>query len=553
MPPSNPNDIIRPASTNEPVPTQIPQTSPLPQTPQPPQTPMSSPPSKKRKFLKWFGAIVVIVAIVATAALLLLGKDDKKQQQTVNTNQKKDIPVLRIGYTSGPLNSFYPDFQATSNFLEVNFQLFEGLVGYENKTKITPLLATGWSNPDNSTWVFNIRPNVKFHTGRTMTNEDVKLSLEAAKANSDLDYVASTIKAVETVGTDKVKVITNGPDTTLLNKLTYLYIFDTKSDKKNDPINGTGPYVTKPGFSPKEDSLDFVAAAAYHGGHVYTQELKMTWYKEIDQLVSEFNKGNLDIAGNLDQDTFAKLTNAELYTVVPEGTRFISINTAKKNSPLQNAQFREGLEYLLDKQALAKKEQGGGEVANQFIPDDIPGHDPFTKQRTRNVTKAKQLFTAAGYPNGASLNLIYSELDPSLIKMVQDQFAEGGIKLAVQDISDFDAFLEKVRTGNFDLAYLAYVSDFQDGTDFLDYVKTYAHYDSPDLNKLYDDARQTIDQPKRLELLKKASQATVKDTAVLPVFYLRDIIALKKGQNYVLSTNTAQTLTQSLYWNVYQK
>lgn len=557
MPPtnsSNPNDLHNPTpQTDEHIITPTPQSSSISPDQPTAQPPAQSSQPKKRKVLKWVGIFVVLVFVAAAAILLLSGKNENKKQP-VTQNQKKDVPVLRVGYLSGPLNGIYPGgFEASSNFLETNFQLFEGLVSYKDKTKIVPQLATGWSNPSSTTWVFDIRPNVKFHTGRTMTNTDVKASLDAAKANPDLEIYTSSLKNIETVGTDKIKITTNVPDTILLNKLTYLFVYDTKSVKKDDPINGTGPYVIKPDTTLKEDDLDFVAVNDYHGGHVAVKELKMHWYKDTEQAVQEFNKGNVDILGNLDQATLKQLKNYDNYKVPIAGTRYLNINNAKDKSPLQKLQFRQGLEYLLDKQAIMNKEQGGGVVANQFIPVEIPGYDPSVKPRNRDVTKAKELFAAAGYPNGATLHLIYSQLDPSLIKTVQDQLAEGGIKTTTEDINDFDEFLHRVEVGNFEIAFESFVTDFQDGSDFVGYVEDSSHYKNAEVDKLVASANQTLDQPTRLASLKKASQQLTNDTPIVPIYYLRDNYAIKKGQNYQLHPDTFQTAIQVYYWKVYQK
>lgn len=44
--------------------------------------------------------------------------------------------------------------------------------------KIEPGLAVKYTNPDPKTWVYTLRPGVKFHDGSTMTADDVVASLE---------------------------------------------------------------------------------------------------------------------------------------------------------------------------------------------------------------------------------------------------------------------------------------------------------------------------------------------------------------------------------------
>ena len=513
----------------------------------PVEQPSPPPSSKRSRVIKWLVAIAA-VALIAVAAFLVIGQPDKKSEP--EQAQKKDIPLLRIGYTSGPLNSFYPGgYSYTSNFLEVNFQTFEGLVRYEEKTKLVPALATGWSNPDSSTWVFSIRPDVKFHTGRTMTADDVKASLEAAKSNPDLDLYSSTIKSVETTGSDKVTITTDGTDPILLNKLNYLFIFDTKSDKTDDPINGTGPYVLKSGTEPEEAKISLTAYDDYYQGRPSTRELELSWYEDQQVAVDDFNNGKLDITGFLDTGFVEKLNKYEPYLPTPLGTRFIRIQTANENSPLAKKEFRQGLQYLLDKPALIKV-GGAGLPASQIVPQDIPGHDSSIKEPGKDVTKAKALFTAAGYPNGATLSLISSS-SPDPVKEIQRQFAEGGIKIESEDIPDFDAFLAKSESGEVDLTYQAYVSDFLDGTDFLSYLTKDDSYKNTEIDKLVEESNQALDSADRLVKLKQASRLAADDVPVLPLSYLQDTFAM--NNTYVLQQDITSSLSGSYFWKTYQK
>ena len=513
---------------------------------QPQQT--ESPKPKRPKFLKWLVALAV-VALIAAAALLAIRSLDNKSEDT-DQAQKKDIPSLRIGYTSGPLNSFYPGgYTNSANFMEVNLQIFEGLVRYEDKTKIAPALATGWSNPDSSTWVFNIRPNVKFHTGRTMTSEDVKVSLEAAKTNPDLELYSSTISKIETVDSDKVKITTEGTDPILLNKLNYLFIFDTKSDKKDDPINATGPYVIKPGTEAEEAKVQLAAYDDYYQGRPSTRELELLWYEEQQNAVDDFNGGKLDIVGYLDGPYIEKLNPHEPYVVDPPASRYLRLNTTKPNSPLSKKEFREGLQYLLDKPAIIKT-GGSGKPATQIVPQEVPGYDPTIKSPEKDVTKAKALFTAAGYPNGATLSIISSSV-PDSIAEIERQFAEGGIKLQVEDIPDFDAFLARVDTGKADLVLQGYSSDFLDGSDFLSELTGYTMYKNEEISKLVDEASQSLDSADRLAKLKQASKLAAEDVAVLPLAYPQDVYGMNKA--YILTPDTTSTLVQAYYWKAYQE
>ena len=256
-----PNTIItpnqNPTAPQQPIAPQIPTVQP----PAPETKPQKHSP-KKMKLVIW--ALVVVILVGGLATAYILSRPEKKADQV--SNEKKEIQLINYGTADGPVNRFYPDVTGNSVDFEVNEQVFEGLVQYENETRIKPLLATSWTNPDDSTWVFKLKEGVKFHTGTVMTAKDVKFSLENYKTTEWGKIFAGTIKSADVVDDYTVKVTTNGPDPILLNKLVFMFIVDSTSTLKNDTANGTGPYTLKTDSKPTDTLSELVAYDDYHGG-----------------------------------------------------------------------------------------------------------------------------------------------------------------------------------------------------------------------------------------------------------------------------------------------
>src|SRR5438445_798790 len=73
------------------------------------------------------------------------------------------------------------DPHTNSNFsaLQGYEHIYESLTGYDEKTNIVPALAERWELQNGGkTYVFHLRPNVKFHNGQTMTADDVHDSID---------------------------------------------------------------------------------------------------------------------------------------------------------------------------------------------------------------------------------------------------------------------------------------------------------------------------------------------------------------------------------------
>lgn len=87
--------------------------------------------------------------------------------------------------------------------------------------KIEPGLAVKYANPDPKTWVYTLRPGVKFHDGSTMTAKDVVASLKRHMDPATGSPWGSSFKNVASIkksGPLEVTIRLNKPDV-LLNEL----------------------------------------------------------------------------------------------------------------------------------------------------------------------------------------------------------------------------------------------------------------------------------------------------------------------------------------------
>src|SRR4051812_25080881 len=80
---------------------------------QPPQNlpPNFSPvPPKHSRFLKAY-AFIIAILVVGGAAFAIVNHFSNSNDQPAKIVTKKDIPLIRYGLTTGPINTFYPDIQ----------------------------------------------------------------------------------------------------------------------------------------------------------------------------------------------------------------------------------------------------------------------------------------------------------------------------------------------------------------------------------------------------------------------------------------------------------
>lgn len=133
--------------------------------------------------------------------------------------------AITIGLGSAPL-SLDPHLTNESASYAVNGNIYDALVKTDADLRVGPCLATSWSNPDDLTWIFELRQGVRFHDGRPFTAEDVVFSLGRGRNDPASDWKGAlvAIQKVDALSPHTVAVTTARPFPTLLKSLVGISI-----------------------------------------------------------------------------------------------------------------------------------------------------------------------------------------------------------------------------------------------------------------------------------------------------------------------------------------
>ncbi|WP_457306339.1 ABC transporter substrate-binding protein, partial [Polaromonas sp. P5_E6] len=104
---------------------------------------------------------------------------------------------LRIGFKA-EVTSADPHVLGAAN-RGVWMNVYDSLIGQDEKLHPIPLLALSWKAIDEKQWEFKLRPGVKFHNGEPMTANDVKFSLDRARALAGPKTFKTYLRAVDSV------------------------------------------------------------------------------------------------------------------------------------------------------------------------------------------------------------------------------------------------------------------------------------------------------------------------------------------------------------------
>jgi oligopeptide transport system substrate-binding protein len=168
---------------------------------------------------------------------------------------------------------------------------------------------------------------------------------------------------------------------------------------------------------------------------------------------------------------------------------------------------------------------GTGIKAVNALPPGVPDRPVGSKIKYDfDLKVAKELLEKAGYPNGNGLptiNFDMREAD-SLSRQLGEfftlQFAQIGIKLNVI-YNTFPAYLDKTRSGNFQVAYGGWGMDYPDAENVYQLLygpnkapgPAEASFDNPEMNKLYEQMAVMESGPKRAAIVKQMDDILQED------------------------------------------
>jgi peptide/nickel transport system substrate-binding protein len=497
---------------------------------------------------------MIIAAVLIIGGAILWYETAHKSSNTATTVTKHDIPLITFGYNNNPLNVFYPQYMVATSMGE---QIFEGLVGFNNGTQIVPDLASSWTNPNATTWTFTLKPNVYYHDGDVVTAQDVVYSWQQANAQNQAlaSITTSTIKNVQAVNSNTVEITTTAPDAVLLNRLTSLWIIDSKAPKGTQPWElGTGPYTVKPGTTPTANNIDLVAFNKWHGGHIYTRAINYVFYADSVKATAALLAGKVNLIDNLttaNTSQISKNPNYQIYSPTTLFVDYLAFNTLSTGSPTANPKIREAIDLTIDPAAVLKAYGVTGTSVTQVIPPQLPGYKSAITRPAIDLTIAKQLVSEAGYPNGCTIVLGVGEPAATAGQEMAKELAAVGITVKLEVATSEGTYFNDINNGTYQAFYEGNGSEIADASDVLSYWQNASFYDNPTFDAQLTKADQTFDPAQRLTDLQQADQTLVSDNAYIPLFQHSYTSASNKG--YVFPVYTYDNDINTFFSGVYQK
>jgi peptide/nickel transport system substrate-binding protein len=404
---------------------------------------------------------------------------------------------------------------------------------------------------------FKLRQDAYFHNGRKMTADDVIWSLtrlmDKSKAYPGARY-GRLIKGGVEVEKGEAKEISG------LKKIDDHTIEMTLTEK-GDPgfffmAGFTSIYPAKeaqePGFFDKPVGLGpfkFVEHVPgsrmvferfdkfYKPGKPYADKVVIVPMGEGAARDVAFRNKEIDVSilGPVQYQAYRADPNLSkgILEVAEIFTRNMGMNPNHK--PFADKRVRQAINHAIDANLIISRlVRDKAFRASGWLPISSPAHDKDMKPYAFDPEKAKKLLVEAGYPDGFEFEWTATPNESwgmPIVEAVIPMLARVGIKVKVKPIEGA-ALGGAVAKGDFQ----AYIWSNTSGPDPLTAMKcfhsatpqsacNYTTYKNPEVDKLLDEAGQTNDPEKKLDLVKRANAIVYNDAPVWFFNYNKAVLA----------------------------
>lgn len=474
--------------------------------------------------------------------------------------------TLRIGMTASdiPLTTGQPD-QGGEGQRFTGYTLYDSLINWDltsadKPSDLVPGLATSWAvdATDKNKWTFKIREGVKFHDGSTFDAEAAVWNFEkllnqqapqfdprqSAQGRTRIPAVAS-YRAVDKY---TLEITTKSPDATLPYQLAWIMHSSPAQWEKVGKSwenfaktpSGTGPWKLT-NFVPRERAEMVPFAEYWDKTRVpKLEKLILIPLPEASARTAALRSGQVDWIEAPSPDAIPSLKSAGFAIVTNAYPHNWTWHLSRiEGSPWNDIRIRKAANLAVDRDGIRELLSGLAIPAQGFFP---PGHQWFGEPKFKlkhDIAEARKLMTEAGYSAAKPLTtkiLIApsgsGQMQPlPMNEAVQQGLAEAWIKVDFE-VVDWNTLINIWRAGakhetSRGATGMNYTYFIQDPfTGFIRHLQgnlappagtNWGFYNDPEMDKLFDEVRNTFDKNGQTAVLKKIHEKYVDDALFLMV------------------------------------
>lgn len=414
--------------------------------------------------------------------------------------------------------------------------LFEQLVRPDPSGKTINWLAKSWEvtgTQDKPIIDVTIRDSVLFHNGDPLTASDFEFAWQLMRdpKHARFSHMQADVESFEIVDDHRFRLHFSQPDASYLVNYLQLWAVPKKYYQQvgadgfvKAPI-GTGPWKFVSRTVHEDLRLEAFDGYWNKDQRPGVQSLVIKIIPEDLTRVAAFKTGAVDWIDAVPPAMvaeFRKLPGVSTKTMADGNNLFINFDSDQPNSPFKDVRVRQAAAHAIDIDAIvAKVLFGQGERYVEVAPGEA-GYDPALKPYAYDPKKARELLRAAGHPNGFDVPAynLTTPREPNVKEMGEAAFAylsQAGIRCRVQEL-EYGAWINEGRRkptgpqmdgaiswmwsqglpGDPGTAWEGHLHSYVPNGGY----GSYSYTNDPEVDKLLEQQRRTLDPAKRDEILR---------------------------------------------------
>lgn len=310
-------------------------------------------------------------------------------------------------------------------------------------SEIVPTLAESWETPNDTTYLFRLRKDVKFHDGKPFAAADVVFSFEwlldkdgkigtGAGFKQRLEAVQST----EIVDEHTVKVTLKAPLAVFAHGLSTVRIVPRDFDVRK-PV-GAGPFEFVEWSRNQHVKLKRFDGY-FQKGLPYLDELNFFPTPDENAKITRLQTGQVNFTDTIPFpriDEVKKLPGFKIFQMDPAyAPSHYPLLFNVRRPPFDKVEVRQALSHALDRQAIKDATFGFDEIMSSAVPKKHWAFNPAAPSYDKtDVARAKELLGKVGLSSGfkAQMKFVTSRAEYTPIaELMQASWSKIGVQVEI--------------------------------------------------------------------------------------------------------------------------
>ncbi len=471
-------------------------------------------------------------------------------------------PTLRVASAFDP-QTMDPQALALLYHSRIVHQIYESLVGRDERFKTEPALAIKWQPVSPTVWRINLRPDVTFHDGTPFGADDAVFSIERAMLpSSQRAFQLKGVSAVRKVDGLTIDIQLEAPDAVLPEKLQFVAMMSKAWCEKHGVqrpqdfnakqetyavrnANGTGP-VRLERYEP-----DVRTTLRRHAGWWGWKEARsgnldrvsFVTIKSDATRLAALASGEVDLVLDPPYQDIARLKadpRITLQQVADIGQQYLAFDQArdelqdadvKGRNPFKDLRVRKAVYHAINVQLIVDKVLRGQAVpTGAFLSTLVDGSPAeLDKRLPYHPARSRQLLGEAGYPNGfaVTLDCVNISWRENVCQAVAAMLTQVGIRTNLRS-SATGQFFPKLSQGTGSFVEFGWTASPDAWNSLNGLFRSYdksglgtfnaGRYSNPKLDSLIDAIRTEPDLTRRRAMVTTVLRLVGEDLPLVPLY-----------------------------------